>query len=485
MLKIEEKNAIEQLRKMSVYLDADFFEGIGAARLQLNNENGKGFIYTYELLPGLSVRTYNIELKNEIKFEMSGSVNNPLYLLYCLSGHYFHKFRNEDDAEERISRGQNVIISATEENPNIVILPNRVELKISVIILRQENLNNSTILNRANLSKILDDVFAKMGDEIPYRYFGGITTNIEKYAKVLIENKRTDVVGKLLTEGAALNTLAAQLEQHDKKINEEADSSSLSKDELERIIVISDDISKNLHRTYTIQDMSRENGISSKKLQKGFCFLFGESVAVFIKNLKLERARELIQTTDLNISEVVHEIGIHSKSYFSKIFKEKFGMVPRDYRDSLLKADQTFELSYRSKAAFYIGEAELRNIVNTSDRNNRDVGITGCLIHYNDEFFQLLEGPKQQVLRLYEKIKNDSRHSDVELLWKGARNERIFDEWGLILVSERFKERGTVSRNLGIDMKAMVNEGKKTMATTSMFWQQIRNRLRTSKSVSA
>jgi AraC-like DNA-binding protein len=485
MLKIEEKSAIEQLRRLSVHLNADFYEGLGAARLQLDNENGKGFIYGYELLPGLSVRTYNIVLKEDLMFEMDGDINNPLYLVYCLVGHYFHKFKNDAQDAERVSKGQNVILSATDQNPNVVILPNGVELKISVIMLRQEDLKESAILNRPSLAHILKDIFAKIGNESPFRYFGGITTKIENYAKVLIENKRTDVVGKLLTEGAALNTLAAQLDQHDKNDAQDIDTGSLSRDELERIVVIGDDISKNLGQPYTIEEISRKTGMSSKKLQEGFRFLFGESVAVFVKNLKLERAHELIQTTELNISEVVHDIGIQSKSYFSKIFKEKYGMVPRDYRYSFLKADQTFELSYRSKAAFFIGEAEVQDIVDTSDRNNKDVSITGCLIQFGDEFFQLLEGPKQQVLLLFERIKIDSRHTNVELLWKGARKERIFNEWGLILVSDRLKKRSTASSDLGIDMRAMLTKGKVSTATNSMFWQQIRNRLRTSKVASA
>lgn len=156
-------------------------------------------------------------------------------------------------------------------------------------------------------------------------------------------------------------------------------------------------------------------------------------------------------------------------------------MVPRDYRESFLNADQNFELSYRSKAAFYIGEAEVKRIEATSDSKNKDVQITGCLIHFEDHFFQLLEGPKQEVLRLYEKIKDDSRHSEVEVLWKGARKDRLFEHWGLILISDRIKESNTAARDLGIDMKTMMLEGKKSKAGTDRFWQQIRNRLRTSK----
>ncbi|WP_149273325.1 BLUF domain-containing protein [Pareuzebyella sediminis] len=484
MLKLEEKGPIEQLRAMSVYLGGDFYEGLGAARMELDNANGKGFIYTYDLLPGLSVRTYNIHLKNELKIELDGMVNNPLYLLFCIQGHYFHKFKKDLEAE-RIRRGQNVILCATEDNPNVAILPNNIELKLSVIIVKKEKIAEQELIKRSNLSNILNDIFAKIGNDMPYRYFGGISAETEKYARVLIENKRTDVIGKLLTEASALNTLAAQLDDRDKYMSGKDKFTNLSKEQLERVVVVCDEISRNLSQAHTIESIVKETGLSAKKLQEGFRFLFGVSVAHFVKNLKLEKARELIQTTELNISEVVHEIGIQSQSYFSKIFKEKYGMLPRDYRDSFLSADQSFELSYRSKASFYIGEGEVKNLVETSDKNNRDIGVTGCLIHYKDEFFQLLEGPKQRVLMLFEKIKADPRHYEIELLWKGARNDKIFDDWGLILVSDRVSENIMSNRKVGMDIKTMLSSKATSNASRSMFWQQVRNQIRSKKMISA
>ncbi|MDX1318460.1 MAG: AraC family transcriptional regulator, partial [Xanthomarina gelatinilytica] len=40
----------------------------------------------------------------------------------------------------------------------------------------------------------------------------------------------------------------------------------------------------------------------------------------------------LIKNTDMNISEVVYTIGLTSRSYFSKIFKEKYNCSPKDYK---------------------------------------------------------------------------------------------------------------------------------------------------------
>ncbi|WP_369993860.1 helix-turn-helix domain-containing protein [Winogradskyella sp.] len=43
---------------------------------------------------------------------------------------------------------------------------------------------------------------------------------------------------------------------------------------------------------------------------------------------RLDKAAQLIQETDYNVSELVYSIGFSSRSYFSKIFKQRFGVLP-------------------------------------------------------------------------------------------------------------------------------------------------------------
>ena len=49
-----------------------------------------------------------------------------------------------------------------------------------------------------------------------------------------------------------------------------------------------------------------------------------------MKQVKLHKAKELLQTTDLNVSEVSYEIGIGNPFYFSRIYKEMFGVSPKE-----------------------------------------------------------------------------------------------------------------------------------------------------------
>lgn len=49
----------------------------------------------------------------------------------------------------------------------------------------------------------------------------------------------------------------------------------------------------------------------------------------------MEKARHLMENTNLNITEITYRIGINSRSYFSKLFKERYSMSPKQYMQKL------------------------------------------------------------------------------------------------------------------------------------------------------
>jgi AraC-like DNA-binding protein len=56
--------------------------------------------------------------------------------------------------------------------------------------------------------------------------------------------------------------------------------------------------------------------------------LTGVSVNEFIRNVRLEKARELIELGNDNITEISIKVGFSSPSYFTKCYKEKYGQLP-------------------------------------------------------------------------------------------------------------------------------------------------------------
>lgn len=75
-------------------------------------------------------------------------------------------------------------------------------------------------------------------------------------------------------------------------------------------------------------------GISRTKLYRDIKGIDGQSLSDYVRNVRLEKATELLLTTNMNVQEVMNEVGFVNSSHFTKIFKLKYGMTPTDYKRS-------------------------------------------------------------------------------------------------------------------------------------------------------
>jgi hypothetical protein len=90
------------------------------------------------------------------------------------------------------------------------------------------------------------------------------------------------------------------------------------------------------------------------------------------------------------------------------------------------------QLVYLSTSRHLLTDDELAEILLVSQRNNEKVDITGALIYHDGNFIQLLEGPEEAVLTLYDKIKADRRHGGVLTLVQSPIEKREFASWSMM-----------------------------------------------------
>jgi YesN/AraC family two-component response regulator len=83
---------------------------------------------------------------------------------------------------------------------------------------------------------------------------------------------------------------------------------------------------------FGITQLCNEMAVSHTQLYKKFKSLSNKTIADFFKTLRLLKARELLSTTNLNITEVTYAVGFKSLSYFSREFTREFGKPPSDFR---------------------------------------------------------------------------------------------------------------------------------------------------------
>jgi AraC family transcriptional activator of pyochelin receptor len=79
----------------------------------------------------------------------------------------------------------------------------------------------------------------------------------------------------------------------------------------------------------TLPKLARRVGLNATKLSVGFKREFGETVHNFVRRLRLERASELLRTTDLLIGQVADAVGYAHHSTFTVAFTDYFGVAPR------------------------------------------------------------------------------------------------------------------------------------------------------------
>lgn len=90
-------------------------------------------------------------------------------------------------------------------------------------------------------------------------------------------------------------------------------------------------------------------------------------------------------------------------------------------------------LIYVSQAVAPMSEQALDALLEKSLTFNLSAGITGCLVHQDGYFMQMLEGKKEALFALFDKIKDDPRHRSVRIVIDGLAHRRIFAGWGMVL----------------------------------------------------
>lgn len=86
-----------------------------------------------------------------------------------------------------------------------------------------------------------------------------------------------------------------------------------------------------------VDDLVRELAVSRSVFFKKLKMLTGLAPIEFIKQMRIKRAVQLIETREFNMTQISYMVGINDPRYFSKCFKAQIGMTPTEYRDKMNK----------------------------------------------------------------------------------------------------------------------------------------------------
>lgn len=86
------------------------------------------------------------------------------------------------------------------------------------------------------------------------------------------------------------------------------------------------------HPDFSIEALCQQIGMSRTSLHLKMVALTGMSITRYVRSLRLNKAKELLINSDLNVSEVAYAVGFQDPKYFSRVFSEESGISPANFR---------------------------------------------------------------------------------------------------------------------------------------------------------
>lgn len=323
------KETIEQINEV---LGGSIDENWSEYTLNINNENATGKIKYTPFDWGVNLLDFEITFHKEIILKVKAHDDfNPIRFIYASLGSLKHRFGFQNE-EKIVEQFQSLIFTNKTGGYNHIHFPKGKALEINIIQIIRKHFLKKRTTKISTLNKKLYEVFVDTDHNNRFSHFGTLNLKMADLIKGLKKTKGKGMLRILKIEARVYEILSLHIQQHNRLLEGIPLPTSLTKSELKMVRKFGNSIVKNPAKNYTLEELSLNSGLTQAKLQDGFKFLYNRTVTEYIRHVRLESARDMLKNSDLNISQIVYSIGFSSRSYFSKIFKEKYEISPNAFK---------------------------------------------------------------------------------------------------------------------------------------------------------
>ena len=306
--------------------------------LYLDPSIGKGEIRYINLRSGLKTFDFNFTLHKDVEIPFNFIPGQTLQFMFCMEGSFTHKFEDHDDVV-RIDQYQTAVSHCDKGLPSRIFIKKDQKFILNVIFVDKAEYFSKFNDDLNLFDQKIQELLKAIGEKHKYFHAGSFSLKIAEQFKLLIGMEHSNEIAETLSQkGRYYLILAKHIEKFCIEINEDQNTSGLLKTELKKIADISEEVKERPESQHSIRSLCLSSGLSPAKLQEGFKFMFDRTVSDFVRNVRLEKAEDLIRSTDLTISEIVYSVGLTSRSYFCKIFKKKYKNSPKEYKLKIQRA---------------------------------------------------------------------------------------------------------------------------------------------------
>lgn len=307
--------------------------------INLSENLGHGYIKSYEFDHGISAFEIDCTLLKELQLTLTEFEVQPLFLVFNREEEIF--LQGEKTGRQTIGHLESFMNS---EGLNHTL---RINLKPDV-----STCFFALAINRAQFEEKIDSFLKEMNESLitifrdvnglnHFHVQGYYSLDIAKYIEEFTTTELTEFMRHVFLEGKVYEIITHYLKQYLDDLKDPDNRKILRQQTVDKIEEATTIIRDEMEHLGSIISLAKRVGLNQNTLQEGFQQLFKKSVNQYIKEVRMERAKELLESSNLNITEITYNVGINSRSYFSKLFKEQYGVSPKEYLHKHRNRDST------------------------------------------------------------------------------------------------------------------------------------------------
>jgi len=303
----------------SIREDANYYT------LELPPPVGEGTISGIDFGFGFGMINYRCTflVDTEISFELSRV--QPLKFLYAHGGGFSHRFAVETERHQ-VDAFQNLVVASGQQNGHVLYFRAGVEVSVCSVEVDRRRFCKRFIGYFGEEEAVFRDLLFDVEATRQFIYEGDYALTIADHVETVLDFPRGGVIRSMFFEGKAYEILVDQWLQYVEDRERTKEKRTLRRATVERIKQSLDYIDLHLAADLSVSALVAHTGLTTAQLQQGFQHLTGMTVNNYVRERKLVSGMELLKTGKHNVSEAMHAVGFSSLSYFSRKFKERWGV---------------------------------------------------------------------------------------------------------------------------------------------------------------
>ncbi len=318
----------EIMEDLSSAFKTDVYKDSGELRIDIPEHIGKGYIRGSSFDSGIGYVTYNCKFYEDVELHFSLNTVHPLKFIFCSEGKVGHAFQKSDQINT-IDTYQNIVVSSSGYEGHVLYFKKDVQTYVSSLEIIRSIFAHRSNYDFKDLNPTLKELFKDSVSKQQFFYQGNYSIKAADLMDDIDIKEHTGFLRSLFVEGKAFEMLVIQIAQYQDDESSDHLPQILRKSDIQKVDYVAKRIQGDLSTNHTVEALAKEAGTNVNKLQEGFKYVYNLTVNKYMQQVKLEAAKDMLMTSEKNISEIVTAIGLNNRSYFSKVFKENYGVSPK------------------------------------------------------------------------------------------------------------------------------------------------------------